>query len=192
MAVVFFRTGLEFHQVLCLRFDMMFFRQCRSTHWIKAVILLAVLAISPWASPAERPNVLLIVIDALRADSLSCYGYNRKTSPNIDRFSEDCLVFDQAISVGGNTTTAMPAIMTGRYAFFPKSVRWKPLTSFGMSRFYMGSQMKGLPLPLDTMAEVFQQNGYDEQIEPSEVPSLDSEDLDRETLEQLRGLGYLD
>ncbi len=35
-------------------------------------------------SSSENPNVLIILIDALRADNLSCYGYNRNTSPSID------------------------------------------------------------------------------------------------------------
>ena len=35
-----------------------------------------------------KPNVILITIDALRPDHLSCYGYPRETSPNIDRLAK--------------------------------------------------------------------------------------------------------
>ena len=35
----------------------------------------------------DRPNVLLIVIDTLRADRLGCYGYHKNTSPNIDELA---------------------------------------------------------------------------------------------------------
>ena len=36
----------------------------------------------------NKANVVLITIDALRADHLGCYGYERNTSPNIDKFAE--------------------------------------------------------------------------------------------------------
>jgi hypothetical protein len=41
-------------------------------------------------------NVILVLVDTLRADHLSLYGYKRQTSPNIDRFAEDAITFDAA------------------------------------------------------------------------------------------------
>ena len=39
-------------------------------------------------SPEDNPNVILIVMDTVRAKELSLYGYPKKTSPNIDKFAE--------------------------------------------------------------------------------------------------------
>ena len=46
--------------------------------------------------PFARPNVLLITIDALRADHLGAYGYRRRTSPHLDALSASGAVFEQA------------------------------------------------------------------------------------------------
>ena len=43
--------------------------------------------------PEERKNVILICLDTLRADHLGCYGYPRKTSPNIDSLTTDSALF---------------------------------------------------------------------------------------------------
>ncbi len=66
-------------------------------------------------------NVVLITIDALRADHLGTYGYARETSPNIDRLARRALVFEQAYSPANNTASSFPAILTGRY---PSSSPW--------------------------------------------------------------------
>ena len=62
-----------------------------------------------------RPNVVLITIDALRADHLGCYGYRKDTSPNIDLFAKDAVIFSQCYSTSSSTTTATPGLLTGRY-----------------------------------------------------------------------------
>lgn len=63
----------------------------------------------------KRYNVVFIIIDALRADHLSCYGYNRKTTPNIDLFAKDSVLFTQAISQSTVTRTSVPSIVTSLY-----------------------------------------------------------------------------
>jgi len=40
-----------------------------------------------------KPNIVFIGIDSLRADRLSCYGYERLTSPHIDRFAQGGTLF---------------------------------------------------------------------------------------------------
>ena len=40
-----------------------------------------------------KKNVILIVVDALRADRLSCYGYGKKTSPYLDEFAREGVMF---------------------------------------------------------------------------------------------------
>ncbi|MCH8004564.1 MAG: sulfatase-like hydrolase/transferase, partial [Nanoarchaeota archaeon] len=69
----------------------------------------------PKAELKDYPNILLIEIDALRADHLSLYGYSFNTSPNIDRLAKDAVVFDTAISPAIISLPATASIFTGKY-----------------------------------------------------------------------------
>ena len=83
-------------------------------------------------------NVLLIVIDTLRADHLGCYGYSRDTSPHIDAFAEDGVAFETAIAPAVPTHPAFATINTGQYSIthgvvahggggpVPRNVPWLP------------------------------------------------------------------
>jgi uncharacterized sulfatase len=62
-----------------------------------------------------RPDIILIVLDTLRADRLSCYGYPRETSPHIDAFAKNGVVFERAISPAQWTIPAHASIFTGEY-----------------------------------------------------------------------------
>jgi hypothetical protein len=46
----------------------------------------------------DRPNVLLLLWDTTRADRMSLYGHDRVTTPYLDKFSSDALVFERAVS----------------------------------------------------------------------------------------------
>jgi arylsulfatase A-like enzyme len=59
--------------------------------------------------------VILIGIDTLRADHLGVYGYRRQTSPHIDAFARDAVVFERCITPAPRTTPAIASLMTGRY-----------------------------------------------------------------------------
>ncbi|MEX2260307.1 MAG: sulfatase [Bryobacteraceae bacterium] len=65
--------------------------------------------------PSSPPNVLLITVDTLRADNLSCYGYPWKTSPNIDKLAREGTLFEQAYSVIPLTGPAHLSLFTSRY-----------------------------------------------------------------------------
>jgi len=58
-------------------------------------------------------NIILISIDTLRADHLHCYGYERDTSPNIDRVASESIVFEDAVSQSAWTLPAHASMMTG-------------------------------------------------------------------------------
>jgi arylsulfatase len=64
---------------------------------------------------ASPPNVVLVTIDTLRADHLSCYGYFRETSPNIDALAEQGLLYERAYSASGTTLPSHLSIFTGLY-----------------------------------------------------------------------------
>ena len=62
-----------------------------------------------------KPNVIWILLDACRAQSLSCYGYGRQTSPNIDRLARRGVLFEQQFSQSARTSTSVPSYLSGRY-----------------------------------------------------------------------------
>lgn len=76
-----------------------------------AVVVLAVLSRS-FVQPAKPPNVLLVSIDTLRADHLSCYGYERQTSPTIDALAADGMLFEQAYSHSPKTAISHMSLLT--------------------------------------------------------------------------------
>ncbi len=60
-------------------------------------------------------NLLLIVVDALRADHLSCYGYPRNTSPFISGLAKESIVFENAFAQGGWTLPSLASLFTSKY-----------------------------------------------------------------------------
>ena len=63
-------------------------------------------------SEPERWNVLIVLVDTLRADQLSIYGYDRATSPFLARLASNGLVFKQARSQAGCTFPSVNSLFT--------------------------------------------------------------------------------
>jgi len=63
--------------------------------------------------PPARPNVIVLLIDALRADHLGSYGYHRPTSPTLDALAARGVRFARASSASNRTRSAMPSLWTG-------------------------------------------------------------------------------
>jgi len=63
----------------------------------------------------ERLNILLIVVDALRADHLSCYGYPHSTSPNLDCLAREGIVGEQLFCPGIPTQPSFTTLYTGQH-----------------------------------------------------------------------------
>jgi arylsulfatase A-like enzyme len=70
---------------------------------------------------AANLSIVLITVDALRADHLGSYGYARPTSPNIDGWFRTGLRFTDVLAPGAYTTITMPALMRGVY---PRVLSW--------------------------------------------------------------------
>jgi arylsulfatase A-like enzyme len=64
---------------------------------------------------ADQVNVVVVVLDCVRADHLGCYGYARDTSPNLDAFAAEATRFDQAVTAGVWTLPSMASTLTGLY-----------------------------------------------------------------------------
>ncbi len=64
---------------------------------------------------SKRPNLVFVIVDTLRADHLSGYGYRRPTSPNLDRFARGALKFRHAYSASTWTLPSTASLLTGLY-----------------------------------------------------------------------------
>ena len=83
----------------------------------RAALALSALLLSTGAGVASEPpapNVVLYVIDTLRADHLGCYGYARPTSPRMDAFARGAVLFTRATAQSSWTLPAIASILTGR------------------------------------------------------------------------------
>lgn len=95
-------------------------------------------------------NLILITIDCLRPDHLSCLGYHGNNTLHIDHLARKGALFRQAISNGPNTYCSFPSIMTSTYAM---------MNCFGKETGYPYRWIF-LSLGNATIAEVLQRNGY--------------------------------
>ncbi len=64
---------------------------------------------------ADQPNVLFLVLDTVRALSMSAYGYNRPTTPNLARLAREGVRFDRAIATAPWTLASHATLFTGMY-----------------------------------------------------------------------------
>lgn len=91
-----------------------------------------------------RPNLLVITVDTLRADHLSCYGYHRNTSPIMDEFAEQGVLFEQVTCQSSQTLPSHASIFTGSNPRTHKAI----------------SHESPLGPDLKTLAEMLQDRGY--------------------------------
>lgn len=61
----------------------------------------------------RMPNIFLITADTLRADYLGCYGYRKQTSPNIDRFAKEAMLFERCFSHAPETRSSFASMLSG-------------------------------------------------------------------------------
>jgi len=62
-------------------------------------------------------NVILLTVDALRADHVSCYGYDRETTPNLDDFAASNRRYQTCIAQSSHTRESMPSMFFSAYPF---------------------------------------------------------------------------
>jgi arylsulfatase A-like enzyme len=91
---------------------------------------------------SQSRSLILITVDCLRADHTGFLGYERPTTPFLDEFSRDCLLFRNAIVAGAPTYYSFPAIMASRY----------PLA--------LGRDVVGLAPDEPTIATTLSESGY--------------------------------
>ncbi len=137
-------------------------RRDRRTSRLAIFALLATLACGSQEDPsvpstadspgrAAQPSLILIVIDTVRADRLGIYGYERNTSPELDRWASSGAVFERAFASSSWTLPSFASIYTGQHP----------------GRHGAGESLEGGDLrisrsdaTLPMLAEIFSEAGY--------------------------------
>jgi len=109
----------------------------------RAPLLLALL-LAPACGEQARPNVLLITVDTLRADHLGCYGYQRPTSPELDAFAAEGILFEHAYAQAPFTAPSHASLFTSLHSNEHGVLSW------GMK----------IPAKAKTLAERFLEQGW--------------------------------
>jgi arylsulfatase A-like enzyme len=116
----------------------------------RILLLACIVCLSGWLSgcqPKRDPNVLILVIDALRPDHLGCYGYALDTSPAIDALARRGVLFADATSLSSYTRASVPSIFA--------SIR--PGAHGVLSQ---GKKVEMLSDEYKTLAETLKERGY--------------------------------
>ncbi len=92
----------------------------------------------------RRPNLLVYLVDTLRADRLGCYGYARPTSPHLDAFAKEAIVFERAFAQSSWTKASVASIFAG---IWPRA-------------HGIDSPEDGFAATLETLPELLQDSGY--------------------------------
>ncbi|HLE84027.1 MAG TPA: sulfatase-like hydrolase/transferase, partial [Thermoanaerobaculia bacterium] len=96
-------------------------------------------------APEGPWNVLFVLVDTLRADHLSLYGYARETSPGLDRLGREAIVFDRVQAQAGCTFPSVNSLLTSRYpAEFVSRAGRSPV----------GRREMGIPEDLPSLARI--------------------------------------
>jgi arylsulfatase A-like enzyme len=123
-----------------------------------ALSLLGLLAASCTQPAAEqRPNILLVVVDTLRADHLGTYGYDRDTTPYIDRLAARGTVFESTIAQSSWTAPSIASLWTSR---LPSEVGVAAMEGPDGLRSVRDRFVTGLREDATTLAEVLESAGY--------------------------------
>lgn len=84
--------------------------------WIQSLLCLGLLlSTTACRGRADRPNIILMLVDTLRADYLGVYGFEGEISPNLDRFAEESVVFLNCFSQSPWTKPAVASLFTSLY-----------------------------------------------------------------------------
>ncbi len=119
-------------------------------------------------------NILLLVLDATRADHVGCYGYPRETTPNIDRLAESSVLFERHFSQSAETKSSTACLLTSQYCdtnladgprqFIPGTFTMEAgLQAAGFRTLLVSSNLKACPLY--GIGADFQDSVWDRQLE---------------------------
>lgn len=134
-----------------------------------------------WAEPNKSPpDVLVIVLDTVRADHLSTYGYHRQTSPVLSSLSEQGVLFTDVTAPSSWTWPSHASLFTGTLPWEHGAHRSMQGEQLDDSDWFLSSMDANLP----TIAESFSQSGY-------ETYALATNMLLKEELGLMRGFTHV-
>ncbi len=116
------------------------------------------------AAPAAQhdpPNVILILVDALRRDHVGAYGYPKPTTPFMDELGAGGIVFDDALSQAPQTLNSTASLFTSRhFPFLLWGVEHDPVPGVAVERREQWARTPRLAAANLTLAEVLAAAGY--------------------------------
>jgi arylsulfatase A-like enzyme len=119
--------------------------------------------------PSEwKPNVLILLFDALSARHMSLHGYHRETTPNLARFAEKATVYHRHYATGSFTPPGTASILTGTYPWSHRAFhfdaevtsQYRHRNLFGL----VGDSYCRIAYPHNTLAHLLL-NGFREDID---------------------------
>jgi len=131
-------------------------------------------AVDALRQSVKGANIVILVLDATRADHLGCYGYPRETTPNIDRLATSSVLFERHFSQSAETKSSTACLLTSQYcdtnladgprAFIPGTFTMEAgLEAAGFSTLLVSSNLKACPLY--GIGDDFQDSVWDRQLE---------------------------
>lgn len=145
---------------------MRFFPHKSRLAFLSAGLFLAAAACRPGETPpppappfpeARDLNVVIVLIDALRADHLPFYGYSRNTAPFLASLAAEAVVFERAVAASSTTAPATASLFTGLHPS-----EHGVITGFLAHRKHQDQSLtlNRIPAELTTMGEMFRAFGY--------------------------------
>ena len=126
------------------------------------------------SSGISKPNIILLVLDAMSARNLSVYGYPRPTTPNLERFAQRATVYHSHISAGNFTTPGTASLLTGLLPWNHRALSRRSLVrrDLGSSSIFhaLGDGYTRLGYSQNLWADLFLRqfkSGIDQHIAPS-------------------------
>lgn len=107
----------------------------------------------------HRPNIVVLLVDALRADHLPFYGYAENTAPFLHSLSGQSAVFTNAFAASNWTVEATASLFTSIYPFQRKTGSERPSSS-GAGTSHKRYEVNAFVESVPTIAEVMKKNGY--------------------------------
>jgi len=109
--------------------------------------------------PTPRPNIVLVVIDTLRADRLSFYGYPKETAPFLSSLASQGVVFEKAYSASSWTAPGTASIFTGLYPL-QHSVVMGLHAQKKLIHNHPHIRIRRIPEEVTTLPELLRRGGY--------------------------------
>jgi arylsulfatase A-like enzyme len=89
------------------------------------------------ARGSAKPNIIIILLDAMSASNLSLYGYSRPTTPNFEKFADQATVYHSHYSGSNFTTSGTASMLMGMYPWTHRAINFRGLVKRSLEPFNM-------------------------------------------------------